>query len=475
MSSEFPFSIGQQWKTSCEKIEIKNPYTQKIIGTVHQAQEKDCEEAIQSAVCAFEITRQFSSFERVEILKKITQGLESHAQELAETICQEMGKTIRESRRETSRSINTFTLAMEESKRLLGEVIPLDHLPTTKSRLALTKRFPIGPILAISPFNYPLNLVSHKVAPALACGNTIVLKPPPQAPMTSLKLAKIIMESGLPDGAFSVLPCKNDLAQKMVQDPRFKMLTFTGSARVGWVLKTLAAKKKVILELGGIGATIIDEGISLDKAVERCVYGAFSGAGQICISVQTIYVHAKEFEAFKNKFLKAVSHLKMGDPLDEKTDMGPLIDEAAAKRVESWIEEAKQKGALVLCGGKRKNNFIEPTVLTQVTPDMKVCHEEIFGPVVNLISFKNLEDVYRSINQLPYGLQAGIFTNTIQTVFQAYERIEVGSLIHNDIPTFRVDHMPYGGIKDSGYGREGIKYAMEQMTESRMLALNLAE
>ena len=248
MSSEFPFSIGQQWKTSCEKIEIKNPYTQKIIGTVHQAQEKDCEEAIQSAVCAFEITRQFSSFERVEILKKITQGLESHAQELAETICQEMGKTIRESRRETSRSINTFTLAMEESKRLLGEVIPLDHLPTTKSRLALTKRFPIGPILAISPFNYPLNLVSHKVAPALACGNTIVLKPPPQAPMTSLKLAKIIMESGLPDGAFSVLPCKNDLAQKMVQDPRFKMLTFTGSARVGWHLKTLAAKKKVILE-----------------------------------------------------------------------------------------------------------------------------------------------------------------------------------------------------------------------------------
>lgn len=439
-----------------------------------QAQEKDCEKAIQKSVQAFEVTKKLSSFERSEILKKIIQGLENQAKEFAETISQEMGKTIRESRRETSRSINTFTLAMEESKRLLGEVIPLDHLATTKSRVALTKRFPIGPILAIAPFNYPLNLVAHKVAPALACGNTVVLKPPPQAPITSLKLSKIIMESGLPDGAFSVLPCRNELAEKMVQDPRFKMLTFTGSARVGWHLKALAPKKKVILELGGIAATIIDEGIALDKPVERCVYGAFSSAGQICISVQTIYVHEKSFEEFKKRFLNAVSQLKMGDPLDEKTDIGPMIDEASAKRVESWIEEAKQKGALVLCGGKRTNNFIEPTTLTQVTLDMKVCHEEIFGPVVNLIPFKNLDDVYRAINQLPYGLQAGIFTNNIQTLFQAYEHIEVGSLIHNDIPTFRVDHMPYGGIKESGYGREGIKYAMEQMTDSRMLALNLA-
>ncbi|MBI3017351.1 MAG: aldehyde dehydrogenase family protein [Deltaproteobacteria bacterium] len=455
-------------------IEIKNPYNQKVVGTVCQAQEKDIEEAIQKSVQAFEITKQFSSFERSEILKKIIQGLELHEKELAETISQEMGKTIREAQRETSRSINTFTLAMEESKRLLGEVIPLDHLSTTKSRVALTKRFPIGPILAISPFNYPLNLVSHKVAPALACGNTVILKPPPQAPITSLKLAKIIMESGLPDGAFSVLPCKNELAEKMVQDSRFKMLTFTGSARVGWHLKALAPKKKVILELGGIAATIIDEGVPLDKPIERCVYGAFSGSGQICISVQTIYIHEKEFENFKSRFLKAMSQLKMGDPLDEKTDIGPLIDELSAKRVESWIEEAKQKGALVLCGGKRKNNFIEPTALTQVTADMKVCSEEIFGPVVNLIPFKKLEDVYRSINQLPYGLQAGIFTNNIQTLFQAYEQIQVGSLIHNDIPTFRVDHMPYGGVKESGYGREGIKYAMEQMTEVKMLALNLA-
>ena len=474
MSTEYPFAIGHSWKTSPEKIEIKNPYSQKVVGCVYQAQEKDIEEAIQKAVQAFEITKQLSSFERSEILKKIIQGLESHAKELAETISQEMGKTIRESQRETSRSINTFTLAMEESKRLLGEVIPLDHLATTKSRIALTKRFPLGPILAISPFNYPLNLVAHKVAPALACGNTIILKPPPQAPLTSLKLAKIIMGSGLPDGAFSVLPCKNEWAEKMVQDPRFKMLTFTGSARVGWHLKTLAAKKKVILELGGIAATIVDEGTPLDKPVERCVYGAFSTAGQICISVQTIYVHSREFEAFKNRFLKAVAQLKMGDPLDEKTDIGPMIDEASAKRVESWIEEAKQKGALILCGGKRNKNILEPTVLTQVTPEMKVCSEEIFGPVVNLIPFQSLEEVYRSINCLPYGLQAGIFTNTIQTVFQAYEKIEVGSLIHNDIPTFRVDHMPYGGIKESGYGREGIKYAMEEMTESRMLALNLS-
>ncbi len=474
MNTEYPFAIGHSWKTSPKKNEIKNPYNQKIVGCVHQAQEKDCEEAIQGAVQAFETTKQLSSFERSEILKKIIQGLESHAKELAETISQEMGKTIRESQRETSRSINTFTLAMEESKRLLGEVIPLDHLATTKSRMALTKRFPIGPILAISPFNYPLNLVSHKVAPALACGNTIILKPPPQAPITSLKLAKIIMESGLPDGAFSVLPCGNEMAEKMVQDPRFKMLTFTGSARVGWHLKTLASKKKVILELGGIAATLIDEGVSIDKPVERCVYGAFSSSGQICISVQTIYIHEKEFEAFKSKFLKTIAQLKMGDPLNEKTDMGPMIDEPSAKRVESWIEEAKQKGALVLCGGKRKKNFIEPTVLTQVTPDMKVCSEEIFGPVVNLIPFKKLENVYRAINQLPYGLQAGIFTNNIQSVFQAFEQIEVGSLIHNDIPTFRVDHMPYGGVKESGYGREGVKYAMEEMTESRMLALNLS-
>ena len=474
MNIEYPFALGHHWKSSSQKVEIKNPYNQKVVGLVSQAQEGDIEEAIEKAVQAFEITKHLSSFERSEILKKIIQGLEHHSKELSETISQEMGKTIRESQRETSRAINTFTLAMEESKRLLGEVIPLDHLATTKSRLALTKRFPLGPILAISPFNYPLNLVAHKVAPALACGNTVILKPPPQAPITSLKLAKIIMESGLPDGAFSVLPCKNELAEKMVQDSRFKMLTFTGSARVGWHLKALATKKKVILELGGLAVTIIDEGVSLDKPIERCVYGAFSSAGQICISVQTIYIHEKEFENFKNRFLKSASQLHLGDPLDEKTDMGPMIDEASAKRVESWIEEAKQKGATLLCGGKRKNNFVEPTVLTNVTSNMKVCQEEIFGPVVNLIPFQNIEDVYRTINQLPYGLQAGIFTHNIQTVFQAYDRIEVGSLIHNDIPTFRVDHMPYGGVKESGYGREGIKYAMEQMTESRMLALNLS-
>jgi len=433
----------------------------------------DIEHVIQKAVSAFEFTKNLSSFERSEILKKIAQGIEKNSNDFSQTITHEIGKTIRESERETSRSINTFLGAAEEAKRINGEIISLDHLSTTPKRMALVSRFPIGPILAISPFNYPLNLVAHKVAPALASGNSLVLKPAPHAKETAQKLASIIQKSGLPEGAFAVVSCSNEETQAMVQDSRFKMLTFTGSAATGWALKAKAVKKKVILELGGIAATIIAQDYAPQKAIERCVYGAFSSAGQICISVQTIYVHETHFETFKDLFVKATLALKVADPMDPKTDVGPLIDENAAKRVESWIKEAKAQGATILCGGTRKGRFIDPSVLINVTLSMKVCSEEVFGPVVNLISFKDMKEVYADLKRLPYGLQAGIFTNHLPTLFQAYENIEVGGLIHNDIPTFRVDHMPYGGVKDSGFGREGLKYAIQEMTEMRMLALNL--
>jgi acyl-CoA reductase-like NAD-dependent aldehyde dehydrogenase len=371
------------------------------------------------------------------------------------------------------RAISTFTIASEEAKRIPGEVVPLDITPGTDHHFGLAQRFPIGPILGITPFNFPLNLVAHKVAPALAVGNPIVLKPAPQTPLTSLLLGEVISKLGLPDGMVSIVPCTNAVAERMVMDDRFAMVSFTGSAAVGWKLKAKAGRKRVVLELGGNAGVIVEPDADLDYAAERCAVGGYGYSGQTCISVQRIYVHESAYQAFLERLLKRVGAFKVGNPADETTMIGPLIDEGAAKRLESWIQEAVSGGAKVRIGGKRLGSLLEATVLTDVKPEMKVNYEEAFGPLVNVTPYAKFEEAIAALNDSPYGLQAGVFTRDIKKAFQAYNEIEAGAVLINEIPTFRADQMPYGGVKNSGLGREGLRYAIEEMTERKLLVLNL--
>ncbi|MBH0191042.1 MAG: aldehyde dehydrogenase family protein, partial [Nitrospira sp.] len=390
-------------------------------------------------------------------------------------ITAEAGKPITDAKREVSRAVQTFTVAAEESRRIPGDVIPLDWTPGTDSHLGIMRRVPIGPILGITPFNFPLNLVAHKVAPALAAGNPILIKPAPQTPLTALLLGEIAWEAGVPPGGLNVVPCDNVLAERMVVDPRFKLMSFTGSAAVGWMLKAKCGKKKVTLELGGNAGVVIEPDADLDLAAQRCAAGGFGYAGQTCISVQRVFVHQSVVEAFTTKLLIHVARLKAGDPTDEMTTIGPVIDPGAAHRIENWISDAVAQGARVLLGGKRMGSVVEATVLANVTPDMKVSCEEVFGPVVTVTPYRQLSDAIALLNQSEYGLQAGLFTQDVNKIFYAFRHLEVGAVLANEIPTFRADHMPYGGVKDSGLGREGISAAIEDMTEPRLLVLNVKD
>jgi glyceraldehyde-3-phosphate dehydrogenase (NADP+) len=385
----------------------------------------------------------------------------------------EAGKPIADVKREVSRAVQTFTIAAEEAKRIPGEVIPLDWTPGTDSHLGILRRVPIGPVLGITPFNFPLNLVAHKVAPALAAGNAILIKPAPQTPLTALLLGEVALEAGLPPGALNILPCDNTVAEQLVVDPRFKLLSFTGSAPVGWMLKAKCGKKKVVLELGGNAGVIVEPDADLEFAAQRCAAGGFGYAGQTCISVQRIFVHHSIAALFTERLLAQVARLKAGDPSDEATVVGPLIDQAAAQRVEAWVVEAVSQGASVLLGGRRRGSVMEATVLSQVTPAMKVSCQEVFGPVVTVTPYRHFNEAIAALNQSDYGLQAGVFTQDVNAIFHAFRQLEVGAVLANEIPTFRADHMPYGGVKDSGIGREGVQAAMEDMTEPRMLVLNL--
>jgi len=341
------------------------------------------------------------------------------------------------------------------------------------SHVGILRRVPIGPVLGITPFNFPLNLVAHKVAPALAAGNPIVIKPAPQTPMTALLLAEVALEAGVPPGGLNVLPCDNQVAERLVVDPRFKLLSFTGSAAVGWMLKAKCGKKKVVLELGGNAGVIVEQDADLDFAAQRCASGGFGYAGQTCISVQRIFVHHSVVDLFTTKFLLQVARLKGGDPNDEATVVGPLIDQHAAHRVEEWIGEAVAQGARVLLGGKRMGSVVEATVLTNVTPTMKVSCQEVFGPVVTVTPYRQFDEALQAMNRSEYGLQAGVFTQDVNKVFHAFRHLEVGAVLANEIPTFRAEHMPYGGVKDSGLGREGLRVSIEEMTEPRFLVLNV--
>jgi len=466
------FLLDGKWVEEGDPVEIRAPYDGSVIGRVFQGRREHAEAAIAAAVKAFGTTRRLPAFERQRVLRRVAQGIAERKGEFAHTLALEAGKPIKAARTEVDRAVFTFTVAAEESTRIHGEFLPLDWQEYTAGRWAIVRRFPLGPIAGITPFNFPLNLVAHKVAPAIASGCTMVLKPAPQTPMTALLMAEAIQQAGWPDGALNVLPLSNEDAGLLVTDDRLKMISFTGSASVGWDIKRRAGKKKVVLELGGNGGVIVHSDADLAYAAERCVTGGFSYAGQSCISVQRIRVERSVCARFTELLVTEVKKLRLGDPLQESTDVGPLIRESDAVRASDWIQQAVRGRARLLCGGQRKGPMLEPTVLTGTRPEMKVNCEEIFAPVVTVEPYEDFNDAIRQINRSPYGLQAGIFTRDTKLLFEAYQELEVGGLIAGDVPTFRIDHMPYGGVKDSGLGREGLRYAIEEMTEPKLLVMN---
>ncbi|MHB8470443.1 MAG: aldehyde dehydrogenase family protein [Gaiellaceae bacterium] len=455
-----------------ETYEIASPYDGTPVALVHRAGPTEVERAIAGAVRAFETTRKLPSWRREEILRAIAQGIARRRDELARTIALEAGKPIKTARIEVDRAVFTFTIAAEESKRIYGEIVPLDWLPGNENRVAHVRRVPLGPIAGITPFNFPLNLVAHKVAPALAAGNPILLRPASQTPVTSLILGELVLAAGWPADAIAVLPCSTEVARPLVEDDRIKLLTFTGSPIVGWELKRRAGRKRVTLELGGNAAVIVNDDADVAYAAERVAWGGFTYAGQTCISVQRVLVHERVHDAFVAELIPLVETLKVGDPLDEQTDVGPVIDAANAERVEEWLDEAKAAGATVLTGGERDGNVWRPTVLANLAEDMRVSCEEVFAPLVAISSFADVDAAIDAAGRSEFGLQAGIFTNDMRVVDAAFDRIDVGGLMVNDVSTFRIDHMPYGGVKSSGFGREGLRYAIEEMTEQKLLTFN---
>jgi acyl-CoA reductase-like NAD-dependent aldehyde dehydrogenase len=467
------FLLDGKWIEEGELVEVKSPFDQTVVAQVFQGKKQHAEAAIAAAVKAFGTTRRLPAFERQRVLRRVAEAITERKEEFAHTMALEAGKPIRTSRQEVERAIFTFTVAAEESTRIYGEYLPLDWQEFTAGRWGIVRRFPLGPIAGITPFNFPLNLVAHKVAPAIAAGCSMVLKPAPQTPLCALMLAEAVQQAGWPDGGLNVLPLSNEDAGILATDDRIKLLSFTGSAGVGWEIKKKSGKKKVLLELGGNAGVIVHSDADLAYAAERCVAGSFAYAGQTCISVQRILVEQSAFGKFTDLLLAGVGTLRSGDPLDEESDLGPMIRESDAVRASDWIHEAERGGARVLCGGKRRGSILEPTVLTGTRPEMKVNSQEIFAPVVTVEPYDDFSQALRQLNHSSYGLQAGVFTRDAKLLFQAYEELEVGSVIAGDAPSFRIDHMPYGGVKDSGQGREGLRYAIEEMTEPKLLVMNL--
>lgn len=467
------FYLQGKWIEEGTPVEIRAPYDGTPLALVFQGTRHHAERAIQAAVGAFGTMRKLPAFERQRVLRSIAQFITARKEEFARTLAQEAGKPLRAARTEIERAIFTFTIGAEETTRIPGEYLSLDWQQFTSGRWGIVKRFPVGPVVGITPFNFPLNLVAHKVAPAIAAGCPIILKPAPQTPLSSLLLAEAVEQAGLPDGAFNVLPLSNEDTGLLITDDRIKLLSFTGSAAVGWDIKQRAGKKKVVLELGGNAGVVVHGDTDLAWAADRCVSGGFSYAGQTCISVQRILVERPAFAKFRDLLLAGVSKLRVGDPMDDTTDLGPMIRESDAIRAEQWVQAAIQDGATLLCGGRRRGPVLEPTVLTGTRPDMKVNCQEIFAPVVTLEPYDDYAKALRLINESPYGLQAGVFTRDAGRIFQAFEELEVGGVIAGDVPSFRIDHMPYGGVKDSGLGREGLRYAIEDMTEPRLLVMNI--
>ncbi|MEZ4500522.1 MAG: aldehyde dehydrogenase family protein [Thermomicrobiales bacterium] len=475
MSKNYPIYLAGRWVTSNDRVEITNPYNNDVIGTTYLASAEQVEEAIVAAESAFQIMRTMPVFDRVAILMGLASRMREHRDALARMISLEAGKPIREAEVEADRGVFTVETAAEEAKRIGGDVMPLDLLPSSKGRFGIMRRFPIGPVSGISPFNFPLNLALHKLAPALASGNPIVLKPPTRDPLVMLMIAELLDDLGLPAGAVSILPMNREVGDILVEDDRFKLLSFTGSPDVGWEMKARAGRKKVVLELGGNAGVVVDDNSDLDYAAQRVRVGAFAYAGQVCISVQRVFVHEAVYESFKERLIAETGRIVLGDPLDRATDLGPMIDAKAATRSEGWINDAVAGGARVLTGGKADGRFLQPTIIENAPRESFVCSREAFAPLVTLFPVKSFKEAIEAVNDSLFGLQAGIFTNDLEKSLYAFENIEAGGVILNDIPTYRIDHMPYGGIKDSGLSREGLRYAIEDMTEMRLLVVNRLE
>jgi glyceraldehyde-3-phosphate dehydrogenase (NADP+) len=472
--TEYGYRLGGEERKDGEPLVVRSCWDGREIGVTFRPPPAALAEAVSLATASAPAMAKLPSHARAEVLRRMADSVSRRAAEFVRMLALEAGKPVKAGRVEVDRCVFNLRHAAEEAQRIESELIPLDLLPWGEKRWGLVRRFPVGPVLAITPFNFPLNLVTHKLAPAFASGNTVVQKPASKTPLCSLLLGRIAAECGLLEGALSVVPCSAAAAEELVADPRFGLLTFTGSAAVGWSLREKAGRKRVALELGGNAGVIVHDDADIEEAAFRCAAGGFSYAGQSCISVQRIFVQSRVFSRFRDALVDRVRALVVGDPMDEGTDVGPMISPDEVRRVAAWVEEARQQGAQVLAGGAPGDGQIYlPTVLTGSRPTMRVNCEEIFGPVVTVEPYDSFQEALEAVNRSRYGLQAGVFTCDIRKIFQAFEVLEVGGVVANDVPTYRADHMPYGGVKDSGVGREGIRYAIEEMTERRILVLNL--
>ncbi len=471
MKSHYPYYLANEAHQPNKDLEVTDKYSDEIATRVALADRRAIHEAIGAAVDATEPMRKLPPYERQKILNHCVARFQQRQDELALALCIEAGKPIKDSRGEVTRLMDTFRIAAEESVWIDGDLLNLEISERTRGYRGMVKRVPIGPCSFISPFNFPLNLAAHKIAPAIAAGCPFVLKPASRTPVGALLIGEILAETDLPRGAFSILPCQRDGADLFTTDDRLKLLSFTGSPAVGWKLKSLAGKKKVILELGGNAACIIDEDAELEDAVDRLITGAFYQSGQSCISVQRIFIHTSVYEIFRSKLVTQTKALKMGDPRAEDTFIGPVISTVEGARLKDWIDSAVAAGAKILCGGGCQGAMVEATLLEDVPQDQPICAQEAFGPVAVLSKFTDFNDAIRQVNASVFGLQAGVFTQNIQRALRAWDELVVGGVVINDVPSWRVDNMPYGGVKDSGLGREGIRYAIEDMTEPRLLVI----
>lgn len=467
----WPALLAGELRATPHQLAIRSPWSGDLVGFASQGSRADVVAALDAASASAPAAAALPSHARATVLERVASAIAEKRDAMARLLATEAGKPLPAALTEIDRAIFVFRQGAEEAKRIGGEVIPTDLMPHGERRMAITRRFPLAPIAAITPFNFPILLAAHKLAPAIACGATMVLKPPPQDPLSTLLLGEILADCGYPEGALSVIPCSNDDAAPLLDDPRVRLISFTGSARVGWMIRARAAHAHVALELGGNAAVVIEPDADLDHAVARCVLGGFAYAGQSCISTQRILVHEAVHDAFVARFVPAVASLRTGDPLAEGVDVGPMIDEASATRAETWISEAVAAGATVATGGTRDGAVLAPTVLLGTTSTMRVNCDEVFAPVTTVRSYAAFDDALVMLNDSPYGLQAGLFTHDLRRIMRAFEVADVGALVINDVSGFRVDHLPYGGVKQSGLGREGVRAAIQEMTEQRMLVL----
>lgn len=471
---EYKLLIDGQWVGGGAELEVKNKYNGEIVGVLPTARKEDLDTALSAAERAEDVMADMPAHKRADILLRTAELIRERADDLAKTVAAEAGKALKFARAEVERAASVFIIAAEEAKRLHGETIPLDAVPAGEGYFGYWTRRPVGVIAAISPFNFPLNLVAHKVAPALAAGNTLVLKPATATPLAAVKLCQILQEAGLPAGAINlVVGSGGTVGEWLITDERVDKITFTGSPEIGRHILAVAGIKKVTLELGNNSPVVVAPDADLDFVAKRCALGAFYNSGQVCISVQRIYSQKQVFEPFSEKFVKATEAMVVGDPLDERVDVGPMIDSKEVDRIENWVKEAQGSGASVLTGGRREGTVYYPTVLSNVDADMKVVAEETFGPVASVISSDDFESALQQANDSKFGLQVGIFTNDVNRVFKAVRKLNFGGVIVNDAPNFRADHMPYGGNRQSGLGREGVKFAMEDMTNIQLVAVRL--